>query len=35
MPKIDEKTLENIQPEVRGSKTPYETSAIGQEKHSS
>ena len=32
MPKIDEETLENIQSEVRGSKTLYEASAIAQEK---
>ena len=33
MLKFDEKTLENIQSEVRGSKTLYEASAIAQEKH--
>ena len=33
MPKIDKKTLERIQSEVRGSKTLYEASAIAQEKH--
>ena len=32
MPKINKKTLERIQSEVRGSKTLYEASAIAQEK---
>ena len=32
MPKIDKKTLERIQSDVRGSKTLYEASAIAQEK---
>ena len=32
MPKIDEKTIIKIQPEVRRSKTLYEASAIAQEK---
>ena len=31
MPKIDEKKLEKIQSEVRGSKTLYEALAISQE----
>ena len=32
MPKIHKTTLENVQSEVRGSKTLYEASAIAQEK---
>ena len=32
MPKIDEKTFQDIQLEVRGSKTLYEASAMAQEK---
>ena len=32
MPKHDEKTIEKIQSEVRGSKTLHEASAIAQEK---
>ena len=32
MPKIDKKTRDKMQSEVRGSKTLYETSAIAQEK---